>query len=306
MILEAVPNFSEGRELEKVRGFVDALSRPGTEVLDYSADPDHNRSVVTLVGEPSAVEGACVAAAELARDTIDMRLHRGIHPRIGALDVLPFVPIAGMTMADAVDGARRVGRAVADLGIPVYLYGHAARPPARSLAQIRHGGFEALAHGFPAGREPDLWPRQGTADRQGGGSRPTGPHPHPSAGATCVGARKELLAWNVYLDGVSLGQARGIAARVRERDGGFPGLRALAVELPSNGRIQLSMNLEDAAERSAGPVFDEIQGLARRVGGRAAEVEVIGMATRDLAELAESGRLNAPGLGHGRVLESRI
>ncbi|MCE2455549.1 MAG: glutamate formiminotransferase [Gemmatimonadetes bacterium] len=295
-MLGAVPNFSEGRDPALVAALVDALSRPGTELLDHSSDPDHHRSVATVVGDPAAVEDACLFAAELARDSIDLRGHSGAHPRVGSLDVLPFLPLREMEMADAVESAHRVGRRIAGLGVPVYYYAQASDPPGRGLAEIRRGGFEALAGGFSSGREPDL-------QSPAGGPRRA---PHPSAGVTCVAARAPLLAWNVYLEGLDLAAAREIASLIRETGGGFAGLRALGIALPSTGRIQVSMNLEDAESRSAAPIYDEIEKLATRRGGRPVEVEVIGMATRGLAHLADSGRLYAPGLGPERVLADRL
>ncbi|MBI4538704.1 MAG: glutamate formiminotransferase, partial [Gemmatimonadetes bacterium] len=157
-VLEAVPNFSEGRDLGVVRGIVEAVAGAGADVLDWSADPDHHRSVVTFVGDPPTVERAAVAAALLARDAIDLRRHSGVHPRIGATDVIPFVPLLGLTLEDAVGSAHRVAQDLADAGIPVYFYGAASNPPGRTLAELRHGGYEAVLERFPPGRDPDLLP----------------------------------------------------------------------------------------------------------------------------------------------------
>src|SRR5688500_16872848 len=179
-VLEAVPNFSEGRDLDWLRELVGVIDAAGVEVLDASADPDHNRSVVTFVGDPGTVEAAAVAAARFALERIDLRRHRGVHPRVGALDVLPFVPLQGLAISDAVKSARRVGAALAELGLPVYFYGEASPPPGRRLAELRRGGFEALTEGFPEGRAPALDAGRSTA--------------HPSAGVACVGARRLLLA----------------------------------------------------------------------------------------------------------------
>jgi glutamate formiminotransferase len=230
-VLEAVPNFSEGRDLAKVRALVDVISRTGIEVLDWSADPDHHRSVITYIGDPGKVEAASLDAARLALERIDLRTHRGVHPRVGALDVLPFVPLKGLEMADAVVSAHRVGGALGRMGIPVFYYAQASNPPGRGLAELRRGGFEAWAGGFPPGRRPDEPPGAST--------------PHPTAGFTCVGAREVLLAWNVFLAGVDLAAAREIARKMREREGGFRGLRALGLHLPHQDRVQISMNLED-------------------------------------------------------------
>ncbi|MEX0907855.1 MAG: glutamate formiminotransferase, partial [Gemmatimonadota bacterium] len=226
-LLEAVPNFSEGQDTAVIRSIVEAMLSAGAEVLDWSADVDHNRSVVTLVGTPDDVENAAVAGARVAVERIDLTRHRGVHPRVGALDVLPFVPLAGLTLEDARGSARRVGRRLAEeAGIPIYFYGEASEPPGRPLSVLRAGGFETLAVCWPADREPDLvppgWNRAGA---------------HPTAGVSCVGARPLLLAWNVFVAGVDIDTARGIARSVRESDGGFAGVRALALQLPESGRL---------------------------------------------------------------------
>ena len=189
-VLEAVPNFSEGRDLGLVRSLVRAIAREGADVLDWSADPDHHRSVVTFIGEPAVVEAAAVAAARFAIENIDLRGHSGVHPRIGAIDVLPLVPLQGLTLADAAASARRVGSRIAELGLPVYFYGAASDPPGRTLAPIRRGGFEAMVDGFPKDQEPHL--------PVGGGVLP-----HPTAGAVSVGARTGRPAWNAYGEGVA-------------------------------------------------------------------------------------------------------
>src|SRR5688500_14030485 len=158
-VLEAVPNFSEGRDLTVVRTIVETMRASGAEVLDWSADPDHHRSVVPVIGPPELVEEAAVAAASVATAKIDLRRHEGVHPRIGAIDVLPFVPLAGLSMTDAAQSARRVGRRIAnELKLPVYFYGQASDPPGRSLASLRRGGFESLVKGWPDGRAPDVLP----------------------------------------------------------------------------------------------------------------------------------------------------
>ena len=168
-----------------------------------------------------------------------------VHPRVGALDVLPFVPLEGMRMEDAVACAHRVGSGIGRLGVPVFYYGMASDPPGRGLATLRRGGFEALRDGFPRGLVPDQPP----------GAR----MPHPSAGVTCVGARKVLLAWNVFVEGLPLADAREIAAKIREAGGGFPGLRALGLHLLGSDRVQISMNLEDPATTSPLAVFEAIE-----------------------------------------------
>jgi glutamate formiminotransferase len=291
-VLEAVPNFSEGRDLTKVRALVDAVARPGVEVLDWSADADHHRSVVTYIGDPPQVEAASVDAARCALEQIDLRRHQGLHPRVGALDVLPFVPLHDLEMADAVASAHRVGARLGALGTPVYYYGMASRPGGRSLAELRRGGFEALAGGFPPDRLPD----------EPAGARA----PHPTAGVTCVGARDILLAWNVFLEGIDLEGAREIAGGIRERDGGFAGLRALGLYLERQDRIQISMNLENPRRTSPLAVLAAIERESARRGGRIVETEVIGLAPDTLVHPASVNRLVLPDLGPARVLSRRV
>lgn len=291
-VLEAVPNFSEGRDLRKIQRLVDLVSGHDVELLDWSADPDHHRCVLTYVGRPDAVAEASVAAAVWARDHIDLREHDGIHPRIGALDVLPFVPLADLTMDDAVDVSRRVGRALAAEGVPVFYYGNSSRPPGRGLAELRRGGVEALAAGFPAERRPDE-----PADAPG---------PHPTAGVTCVGARAVLLAWNVFVEGVGLADVQAVARRIRERDGGYPGLRALGLHLARQGRLQVSMNLEDPLRTPPMDVFRAIEADVAARGGRVTGTEVIGMVPDALVLPAAGDRLDLPDLGPARVLSTRV
>jgi len=295
-LLEAVPNFSEGRDRGTVQAIVDAMAGAGAEVVDWSADPDHHRSVVTVIGEPGAVEDAAVAGAAVALERIDLRRHRGVHPRIGAVDVVPFVPLVGLGMEDARASARRVGERLAnELGLPVFFYGAASDPPGRGLAELRVGGVEALWAQWPPGRVPDVLP-------------PRWPHPgaHPTAGAACVGARPVLLAWNVYLQGITLPDAREIARRIRERDGGFPALRALALELPQTGRVQISMNLERLQATSPLDVLRLIETLAAEHGAEVVETEVIGMLPDELLLQAAADRLRLRDATLERVLSRRL
>jgi glutamate formiminotransferase len=291
-VMEAVPNFSEGRDLAKVRALVDTISATQVDVLDWSADADHHRCVITYIGDPPLVEAASVAAARFAMEHIDLREHRGVHPRVGALDVLPFVPLENVRMEDAVASAHRVGRHIGRLGVPVFYYGMASDPPGRRLSTLRRGGFEGLERSFSGGLLPDEPPG---ADR-----------PHPSAGVTCVGAREVLLAWNVYLEGIGLADARAIAAKIREAGGGFHGLRALGLHLPGCDRVQISMNLEDPGRTSPLAVFEAIESEAAERGGRVVETEVIGMAPDALVYPGAVNRLVLPDLGPARVLSRRV
>lgn len=295
-VVEAVPNFSEGRDERTVRAILEAVEESGAEVLDWSMDADHNRSVVTFVGRPAEVEEAAVAAARVAVERIDLRGHQGVHPRIGALDVLPFVPLVGTEMSVAVDLARRVGERLArEVGVPAFLYGFASRPQGRKLAELRRGGFETLAAGWPDDRRPDClpdgWPHRGA---------------HPTAGAVCVGARPVLLAWNINLDGVRHEDVARIAGELRERDGGYPGLRALAFTLEERGLVQLSMNLEDPAAVSPFEIFADVEARVARLGGQVVETEVIGMLPDELLFSAAADRIMLEPDAAGRLLSRRL
>lgn len=280
-LLEVVPNFSEGRDPAVVLAIVNAMKAAGADILDWSADADHHRSVVTFVGPPAIVENAAVAGARVAVERIDLNRHQGVHPRIGALDVLPFVPVAGATIEDARASARRVGQRLSrELGIPVYFYGAASEPPGRPLSALRKGGFETLRTAWPPDQPPDVlpsgWPHRGV---------------HPTAGVTCVGARQILLAWNVYVTGIGDEAARRIARSIRESQGGFPGVRALAVRLPGTNRLQISMNVENVEMAHPMDVFRRIESLLHEQGGAVEETEIIGMLPDQLLWGAAADRL---------------
>jgi glutamate formiminotransferase len=295
-VLEAVPNFSEGRDLGVLRAIVDAVEHAGARVLDASADPDHNRSVVTFIGEPVTVEDAALAAARVAVETIDLRTHEGVHPRIGALDVLPFVPLSGLTLSDACVVAHRAGdRLAAELGLPVFYYGEASQPRGRGLAELRRGGFEQLVDAWPADRQPDRLPTDWSR-----------PGAHPSAGAVCVGARDLLLAWNVVVDHIPVDTASAIAAQLRESGGGVPGLRALALELPRRNAVQISMNLEDVERAAPMEVFRLLERAIAEAGGRVRETEVIGLIPDRLLADAAADRLRMDRSAEPRMLSRRL
>jgi glutamate formiminotransferase len=295
-LLEAVPNFSEGRDAAVVAAIVSAMQDAGAHVLDWSADADHHRSVVTIAGSPESVENAAVAAARVARDRIDMRRHDGMHPRVGALDVLPFVPLMGLTMEDARASARRVGlRLAEELGLPVFFYGAASEPPGRPLSALRRGGFETLAAGWPEDRRPDLLP-----DRWAHAGA------HPTAGITCVGAREVLLAWNVVVRGLTDVQAAVIAREIRATNGGFPGVRALALRLPSGDRVQISMNVENVQLTPPMDVFRAIEARVLEVGGEVEETEIIGMLPDELVLGAAAERLRLTPEATSRLLSRRL
>ena len=291
-VLEAVPNFSEGRDLEKIEALVDAIAKKGVDILDWSADPDHHRSVVTYIGDPRSVISASLAAAEFAVREFDLSRHRGLHPRIGALDVLPFVPLQGLQMSDAIAVAHEVGHAISSLGVPIFFYGEASDPPGRGLAELRRGGIESLQDGFHEDRKPDL---------------PSSVmFPHPTAGATCVGARDVLLAWNVVVAGIDEEQAKLIASKIRERDGGFFGVRALGLYLHQREQAQISMNIEDPTRTAPEAVYAEITQAVSEIGGEVLEVEVIGMLPDTLVLPGSESRLDLLNLDPKRILSFRV
>lgn len=290
-VVEAVPNFSEGRDPAFVAAAADAFTAAGCEVLHTTLDPDHHRSVVTVIGSPGAVERGSLAAAEVALKRIDLRRHRGVHPRVGALDVLPLVPLHGIDMDAVVGLARRIAHGIARLGIPVHFYARASRPLVRTLTAIRRSG-----------------PGRPDADLSGldGDGRPVHTRAHPTAGAACIGARDVLLAWNVDVEGLSLESAREIAARIREAGGGFPGLRALALRLPRQQRMQISMNLEDPIGTHPTEVFRAIERRVRRMGGRVQRTEVIGMCPDQLSDPAVAREMRIRDWSGNRVLGHRL
>ena len=266
MLVESVPNFSEGRRLdvvERLAGAVEAV--PGAHLLDRTSDPSHNRSVLTIAGEAEAVLTALEAAVDVAIREIDMNTQSGEHPRIGAVDVVPFVPLGATTMADCVALARRFGSLLADrFDLPVYLYAEAATGPDRvRLADIRRPQYEGLrAEIGTNGREPDFGP----------------PRLHPSAGATAVGARPFLIAYNINLGSHDVELAKRIARRVRESSGGLPRVQALGIDLTDAGVAQVSMNLLDFSVTPIWRVWDEVRDLAAEDGVELAESELIGLA----------------------------
>lgn len=274
--VECVPNFSEGADATTLAALAAAIDEhAGAWLLDHSADPDHGRSVYTLAGYPGRVMSAVEAAVAVAIERIDMRTHAGRHPCLGAVDVIPFVPLGDTTMEQCVAGARDFAARLADrFDLPVYLYREAARKPERRvLADIRRPGFAGLAEAMSrAGGEPDLGPAR----------------PHPSAGATIVGARPFLIAWNIQLSSTDVAVARRIAGRIRERDGGLPAVQALGVDLPSQGCVQLSMNILDHDRSPLWRVWEEAERLAADEGVSLLDSELIGLVpARALVDVAD-------------------
>ncbi len=288
-LYEAVPNFSEGRDEEKIKRIADAVGAvAGATVLDLHSDGDHNRSVLTFVGEEGPLLEASAVLARACIEEIDLASQSGVHPRMGALDVLPFVPLAGATMEDAASLARRAGEKLGSLGLPVYLYGEAASDPhRRNLADVRRGGYEGLSArvGDPEWR-PDYGPNAFP----------------PRSGAVAVGARPFLVAFNAYLDTNDVEKARAVAAEVRERDGGLPGVKALGLEV--GGRAQVSMNLTDLERTSVAAALDAVRSSAEKRGTRVEETELVGLVP--LAAVLEAARqyLDLPGLRRGQVVEA--
>lgn len=269
-LIECVPNFSEGRRPEVVEEIVRAVRQiDGVTLLDFSLDETHNRSVVTFAGSAEPVVKAATAAVGRALELIDMEQHTGAHPRIGAVDVIPFVPLGTTRMEECVDLARRFGEQIAKLfDLPVYLYGEAAlRPEHRRLADLRRGQYEGLKTeiGTVPERDPDYGPKR----------------LHPRGGAVAVGARKPLIAFNVNLATDDMTIARRIAETIRESSGGLPAVQAMAVllENPDEPRYaQVSMNLVDWEQTGIARVVDEIRRLARKAGTDVDHCELIGLA----------------------------
>lgn len=292
-MIECVANASEGRDAAVIARLAEAAQAPGTRLLDIHSDPDHNRSVLTFVGSEDAVgSGALRLAIEAAR-SIDLRRHRGVHPRTGALDVVPFVPLEGATLEDCVAVARRVGAAIArETGIPVFLYGRAASVEARAaLSVLRRGGLDGLAAriGGP-GWLPDYGPAR----------------LHPSAGVAAVGARPLLVAYNVCIAGLDLEGARAIARDVRGAHGGLPGVQALAFRLDEAGCVQISMNLTDVAATSVPAAFERVARLAESHGLRVASSEIVGLAPRRALCGATASELLLTDTIEPHVLEDRV
>jgi len=267
-IVEAVPNVSEGRDAGRLARFADAVgSVAGVSLADVHADPDHHRSVFTLLGSPAAVVAAALALADAVVAEVDMRAHHGIHPRLGALDVLPFVPLRGMTMAEAVALAHQAGHALAARhALPVYYYAQAARrPERRALRELRHGEYEGLAARLASAEgAPDDGPARFD----------------PRAGAVVVGARDVLVAYNVWLAGDDLDAARAIARAVRASSGGLPAVQALGLPLASRARAQVSMNLLDYRVTPIPAAFDRVREEAARRGLAVERAELVGLVPR--------------------------
>lgn len=269
--LECVPNVSEGRRPEVVARLAAAASSPsGVRLLDVSSDPDHNRSVLTLAGDAEGLFQGLLALYEVALAEIDLTRHQGVHPRVGAVDVVPFVPLGDTPMEAAVAAAERLGAEVARrFGLPVYLYERAARTPERTaLATIRRGQLE----GFAARLQDPAWAPDFGPSRV-----------HPTAGVTVIGARFFLIAFNAVLDTPDVAVARAIARKVRESGGGLPAVRAMGVYLASRGRAQVSMNLVDFRCTPVLRALERVRAEAAALGARVVESELIGLMPEEAA-----------------------
>lgn len=285
-LVECVPNFSTGRDPLTLEAIAASIVSAGASVLRVESDADHNRSVITFAGSPSSVAEAAFQAVRQASRSIDLRWHRGVHPRMGAADVVPFVPLQGVSMADCVRIAHETGARVwRELGVPVYFYAAAALQPDRvRLENVRRGQFEAPA--IP----PDLG----------------GPALHPSAGATILGARDLLVAFNINLATPDLGAARRIARKVRASSGGLPFVKALGVPLISKGLAQVSMNLTDYAITSPRRAFDAVETEACAEGVSIAGTQLVGLIPRAAAAPGHRAFTMCEDFGEHRILENRL
>ena len=293
-MIECVPNFSEGRRKDVIEEICKASRVKGAELLDVHSDSDHNRSVLTIVGNVEAIGESALSTCAKAVELIDMRKHNGVHPRIGAVDVVPFVPLGNASMEDCVNIADKFAKTFAErFSIPVYLYGEAARSPERkSLPNIRKGQFEALRDviGTDKAREPDYGPKK----------------INPTAGATSVGARRILIAYNVDLDTDKIEIARKIAKRIRESDGGLQGVQALGLKLENRGVVQISTNLTNYKRTSIFDVYEAIVGEAIESRVDVLDSEIVGMVPRDALPSAELGNLMLKNFSQEKIIENRI
>jgi glutamate formiminotransferase len=294
-LIECVPNFSEGRDLAKVDALVDAMSGvPGAWVLDRTSDADHNRSVITLAGEPEAVAEAAIRGVGKAAELIDMTRQHGAHPRIGSTDVLPFIPLDGISIEECVALARRVGHEIWERDrIPVYFYEAAATKPERqNLEDVRKGQFEGLRE--DALRDPDRSPDIGE------------PRLHPTAGATAVGVRKLLIAYNIHLNTSDVSVAKKIAWAIRFSSGGLRHVKAIGVDLKSRGLAQVSINLTDFEETPLHRVFEMVKREAQQLGCAVVGSEIIGLIPRKAIEISAEYYLQLENFSPARVLENRL
>ena len=293
-IVECVPNFSEGRDLKKIDRIVAPFrARAGVKLLDYSNDEDHNRLVVTLVGEPEALRDAVIEAIGVAVELIDLNHHQGQHPRMGAVDVVPFIPIKNVTMDEAVSLSREVGEKVAGLyHLPVFLYEKSATAPHReNLAAVRKGEFEGMAEKI---KLPEWQPDFGPADR------------HPTAGTVAIGARMPLVAYNINLSTDNLEIATKIARNIRHINGGLRYVKAMGVELKERNITQVSINMTDYTRTALYRAFEVVRIEARRYGVTIIGSEIVGLVPMEALIDTASYYLGLENFSMQQVLESRI
>ncbi|EGK02199.1 glutamate formimidoyltransferase [Dysgonomonas gadei] len=293
-IVECVPNFSEGRDLEKVEKIANAFrAKEGVKLLDYSTDKDHNRMVVTVVGEPESLKKAVIEAIGIAVEIIDLNHHKGQHPRMGAVDVVPFIPIRNVSMEEAINLSKEVAKEVADkYNLPVYLYEKAASASHReNLAAIRKGEFEGLIDKMQL---PEWKPDFGHAQ------------PHPTAGATVIGARMPLVAYNVNLNTDKLEIADAIAKKVRFLGGGLRFCKAMGVELTDRGIVQVSMNLTDFTKTAIYRAHELVRIEANRYGVTIVGAEIIGLVPMDALIDTAAYYLGLEGFSTKQVLETHL
>jgi len=293
-ISECVPNFSEGRNSEKIEIIVNSFrGKEGVKLLDYQSDMDHNRMVVTVVGEPVPLKAALIEALGSAIEVIDMTKHKGQHPRMGAIDVVPFIPVKNVSMTEAVDISRKVAKEVSEkYNLPVFLYEESAgRPERRNLADIRKGQFEAMADKI---KQPEWKPDFGPAEI------------HPTAGVTAVGARMPLVAFNVNLDTNNLAIANNIAKKVRYISGGLPYCKGIGVELKERGIVQVSMNMTDYTKTALYRSFELIKTEAKKYGVNVAGSEIIGLVPMEALMDTAVYYLGIENFSMEQVLEARI
>jgi len=293
-IIECVPNFSEGRDLEKIEKIVAPFrGKDGVKLLDYQNDPDHNRAVVTVVGAPEPLKTAIIEAVGVAIDVIDMREHQGQHPRMGAIDVVPFIPVKAVTPQEAVAISKDVAGKVADkYNLPVFLYeASATRPERQNLATIRKGQFEGMAEKIKQAEwKPDFGPAQ----------------IHLSAGVTAIGARMPLVAYNVNLNTGNLEIADKIAKQVRHISGGLRYCKGIGIELKDRGIVQVSMNMTDYTKTALYRVFELIKIEARRYGVNVVGSEIIGLVPMEALIDTAAYYLGLEDFSMEQVLEARI
>ncbi|RIE06916.1 glutamate formimidoyltransferase [Candidatus Cryosericum terrychapinii] len=292
-VIECVPNISEGRNADKVGAIAGVIERSGAKLLDLSSDPNHNRTVITYAGEPQAVAEAAFDVAKAAIASIDLTQHHGEHPRMGAVDVIPFIPVGGVTMAECCEIAEQVGKRIGqELNVPVYLYAESARvPQRRKLPTIREGEFEGFAEKI---KDPAWQPDFGPAER------------HPTAGCVAVGARNFLIAYNIDLDTSDVTIANRIAKSMRESSGGLMNVQARGIFLEDKQRAQVSMNILNFATTPLCRVFELVKMEAARYGVGIVESELIGLAPAQAFMDVASYYLQLPGLSRDALVETRI